>query len=146
MEYMIMQENPHVTHVSLNSSNRMFLSAFLHETCHYVNNLKGEAEYEYMVGAESPGVPQVQHISRHWTAEAGPGRGDGDRLPPAHLSASQVRQVRRGGGCGGHGRVHLGLGQALVHLQHQRVWSGQEPQVQATVQVWQENLLQVCYK
>ena len=44
-----MQENPHVTHVSLNSSNRMFLSAFLHETCHYENNLKGQAEYEYGV-------------------------------------------------------------------------------------------------
>ena len=27
----------------------MFLSAFLHETCHYENNLKGQAEYEYGV-------------------------------------------------------------------------------------------------
>ena len=52
MEYMIMQENPHVTHVSLNSSNRMFFQPFCMKLViiDYVNtNLKGQAEYEYGV-------------------------------------------------------------------------------------------------
>ena len=113
----------------------------------YVNtNLKGQAEYEY--GVEW-GLGQPEYLKSNTNQDIGLLKLDRDAVMETEFVqpiCPQVWQVWHGGGCGGHRRVNLGLGQALVHLQHQRVWSSQEPQVQATVQVWQENLLQVCYK